>query len=177
MKVIQDPFLKGLLVVDLQVHLDSRGWFAEAFNKNAWEKVGLDPTIDQINFSTSREAGTFRGLHYQADPYAQTKTVFCVRGRIVDIVVDVRRDSPTYLKSFKIELDPGIGTGIYVPPGFAHGWYSLEYDSQIMYLVKGAWSKEHERGLCFYDPALKLELPGPVRVVQDRDREWPLIHP
>lgn len=171
------PHFDGLFEVHLEMHDDSRGWFAEAFNKNAWEKAGLDPTIDQVNFSTSREGGTFRGLHYQIAPFAQTKTVFCVRGKILDIVVDMRPDSPTYLKHYSIELHHSRDIGIHVPPGFAHGWYSIYPDSQIMYLVKGAWSKEHERGVRWNDPALHITLPGPVYDIHARDMDWPLIRP
>lgn len=171
------PHFDGLFEVQLEMHEDSRGWFAEAFNRKAWEKAGLDPAIDQVNFSTSREGGTFRGLHYQIAPFAQTKTVFCVRGRILDVVVDLRPGSPTYLKHYSMELHHSRDIGIRVPPGFAHGWYSIYPDSQIMYLVKGAWSKEHERGVRWDDPTFGITLPGPVYDIQDRDKKWPLIRP
>lgn len=168
---------EGLFLVELESHRDERGFFAEAFNlKTSW-MAGLASEFDQVNFSESKRAGTFRGLHYQVAPNPQTKTVFCTRGKIVDIAVDMRRESPTYLKHYKITLDPDCGLGLYVPKGFAHGWYSLLPDSQIMYLVNGLWSKNDERGVRYDDPAIKLEIHEQITTIQERDRNWPLLSP
>ena len=167
--------LKGLLLVELESHKDERGAFAEVFNIRSSRRAGLASEVDQVNFSTSKLAGTFRGLHYQVSPNPQTKTVFCIRGKIIDIAVDLRRDSQTYLKNYKAVLDENCGFGLYIPRGFAHGWYSLEPDSQIMYLVNGLWSKSDERGIRYDDPAIKLKIPGEVMTIQERDRNWPLL--
>src|SRR5258706_15781425 len=127
--------LDGVLRLDLDVHRDARGSFAEA-----WNLRDSSFKIDQVNFSMSMLKGTFRGLHYQ-DPNGQTKIVFAVRGSVLDVVVDVRNDSPTYLKHVTFELTPDNGAGVLIPKGFAHGWLSLEDRSQICYLVEGPWSK------------------------------------
>lgn len=161
--------LDGVLRLDLDVHRDARGSFAEA-----WNQRDSSFHIHQVNFSMSAIKGTFRGLHYQ-DPNGQTKIVFAVRGSVFDVVVDVRKDSGTYLKALGFELTPDNGAGILVPPGFAHGWMSLEDRSQICYLVEGHWSKPDEKGLRYDDPSLKLGLPSAVRVVAPRDAQWPLI--
>ena len=137
--ILHKTELGGLLRIDLDVHRDARGGFAEA-----WNIRDSSFHIHQVNFSMSVLKGTFRGLHYQ-DPNPQTKIVFAVRGAVLDVVVDVRKDSPTYLKSFQLELTPDNGAGLYVPAGFAHGWMSLEDRSQICYLVEGAWDRESER--------------------------------
>lgn len=168
--ILHKTELPGLLLVDLEVHADERGWFYEGFNVRQFNL-----RADQVNFSMSARKGTFRGLHYQAGSAAQTKLVFAVRGRALDVVVDVRPESPTYLKSMKFELHPDSGKGVFVPPGFAHGWLSLEENSQIIYLVEGAWSKADERGLRYDDKALDLKFPMPVTVVSPRDAEWPVL--
>lgn len=169
--ILHKTALDGVLRLDLDVHRDGRGSFAEA-----WNHSDSSFRIHQVNFSMSAIKGTFRGLHYQ-DPRPQTKIVFAVRGSVFDVVVDVRKDSPTYLKSLGFELTPDNGAGVYVPAGFAHGWLSLEDRSQICYLVEGPWSKGDERGLRYDDPSLRLDLPQPVRVVAPRDAQWPLTIP
>lgn len=169
--ILHKTALEGLLRLDLDVHRDGRGSFAEA-----WNSRDSSFKIHQVNFSMSAIKGTFRGLHYQ-DPNPQTKIVFAVRGAVLDVVVDVRRDSPTYLRSASFELTPDNGIGVYVPAGFAHGWLSLEDRSQICYLVEGSWSKPDEKGIRYDDPALDLKLPAPVRVVAPRDAQWPAVTP
>lgn len=166
--------LAGLYFVELDQKVDERGWFAEAWNAGILEKKNLERRIDQVNFSTSEKKGTFRGYHYQAAPAGQTKVVFCVRGCVNDVAIDIRRGSRTYLQGLQLRLTPEAGLGLYIPPGFAHGYLSLEDDSQIVYLVNGPWSPSHERGVRYNDPALPFKLPG-VEVVGKRDRAWPLV--
>lgn len=167
--ILHKTALDGVLRLDLDVHRDGRGSFAEA-----WNIRDSSFHIHQVNFSMSAIKGTFRGLHYQ-DPNPQTKIVFATRGSVYDVVVDMRKDSPTYLQALGFELTPDNGAGVYVPEGFAHGWLSLEDRSQIVYFVQSPWSRPDERGLRYDDPALKLGLPAPVRVVAPRDAQWPLI--
>lgn len=164
--------LSGVFAVDMVARRDPRGWFGEAFNfKN-------DPLqAHQVNFSQSLKAGTFRGLHYQ-EPNGQTKLVYCVRGQALDLVVDVRPESPTYLECVRFTLGPHEGKGVLVTPGFAHGWLSLEDDSQIVYMVEGLWSLKDEKGLRFDDPAISPSLKSlPISVISDRDKTWPLVTP
>lgn len=162
--------LDGLLLMEMELRYDHRGWFSEG-----WNAKDFNLRVDQVNFSTSSIKGTFRGLHYQADPAGQVKLVFCVRGKVEDVIVDIREGSPTYLRSVKVELAPDSGKAVFIPKGFAHGWLSLEPHSEIVYLVEGPWNKESERGLRFDDPAVDLSLPAPVKVISSRDAQWPLI--
>ncbi len=161
--------MKGLLSLEMQVYKDHRGSFGEGFNAKEFRI-----RVDQVNFSTSAEKGTFRGLHYQ-DPNPQTKVVFCVRGSALDVVVDLRPESETYLENLQFVITPANGRGVYVPPGFAHGWMALEDDSQIVYMVEGPWSRPDERGVRHDDPAINLKLPFPVENVAERDQRWPLV--
>lgn len=167
--------LKGLYLVDLEARTDDRGSFAEAWNAKTFEKKGLKMTVDQANFSTSAKKGTFRGYHYQASPAGQTKTVFAVRGAALDLAIDIRRGSPTYLKAFQAHLTPENGVGLHIPPGFAHGWLALQDDCQIVYFVEGGWSRSHERGVRYNDPWAP-KIPG-ITIVNGRDKAWPLIEP
>lgn len=166
--------LTGLLLVELDQREDERGSFAEAWNQKAFEAKNYKTKIDQVNFSTSLKKGTFRGYHYQAAPAGQTKIVFCVRGAVLDMALDVRRGSRTYLQAFQVKLTPTCAMGLYIPPGFAHAWLSLEDDCQIVYFVEGAWSASHERGVRPDDPVLGFTIPG-VEVVNKRDKTWPLL--
>lgn len=166
--------MAGLYLIQLDRKADERGWFAEAWNRKILGRKNLSARIDQVNFSVSAKKGTFRGFHYQTAPMGQTKTVFCVRGNVSDIAIDVRRGSKTYLQAFQVNLTPENGLGFYIPPGFAHGWLALEDDSQIVYFVDGEWSSSHERGVRHNDPALDLKFPG-IEIVNKRDKSWPLI--
>jgi dTDP-4-dehydrorhamnose 3,5-epimerase len=161
--------VKDLLSLEMQIFRDERGCFGEGFNTREF-----NIRVDQVNFSTSADRGTFRGLHYQ-DPNPQTKVVFCVRGSALDVVVDLRPESETYLESLQFVLTPESGRGVYVPPGFAHGWMALQDNSQIIYMVEGPWSRADERGVRHDDPAIRLKLPYPARNVAERDRSWPLL--
>src|SRR6266849_5151604 len=114
--------LEGLYFVELDQKLDERGWYAEAWNAVVLEKKNLKTTIDQVNFSVSEKKGTFRGYHYQTAPAGQTKVVFCVRGCVNDVAIDIRRGSRTYLQGLQLRLTPTSGIGLYIPAGFAHGY-------------------------------------------------------
>jgi dTDP-4-dehydrorhamnose 3,5-epimerase len=164
--------LQSVLILEMDLRHDHRGWFSEG-----WNTKSANLRVDQVNFSTSLLKGTFRGLHYQEDPHGQIKVVFCVRGKVEDVVVDVRKDSPTYLKSVKVELEPDNGRAVFIPKGFAHGWLALEPRSEIVYLVEGVWNQESERGLRYDDPAIDLSFPMPVKVISSRDANWPLVSP
>lgn len=175
MSDLQPTGLEGLFLVTIPRHFDDRGHFFEGFNRKKFQDLGLKSDLDQVNFSFSRRPKTLRGLHYQKAPRAQTKFVLCNSGAIVDIVVDVRPESPTYLKSKIFAMTKNSLFGVYVPEGFAHGWLSLSVDCGIMYFVNGFWSKEHELGVRYDDPAVNLTLD--VREANERDLSWPLIRP
>jgi dTDP-4-dehydrorhamnose 3,5-epimerase len=168
--------IPGLFVIEPQVFADDRGYFFEAFSAPKLEALGVEPGVLQINQSSSKK-GVLRGLHFQAPPFGQTKLVRCSRGRLHDVAVDIRRGSPTFGKWFGIELSEENKKMLYVPVGFAHGFYSLTEGCELLYLVgKSGYAKTAEGGVRFDDPAVAIEWPlEGAPLVNERDRTWPLI--
>jgi len=155
---------------------DERGWFCESWNRARLVQAGIDVDFSQDNHSLSRPAGTLRGLHFQAPPDAQTKLVRCLRGRIFDVVVDVRRASPTIGQWRGIELSAANGKQLLIPPGYAHGFLTLEPDCEVAYKVDAPYAAASEGGIAWDDPAIAIEWPltGGV-LLSDRDRTLPLL--
>ncbi|MEQ1490549.1 MAG: dTDP-4-dehydrorhamnose 3,5-epimerase [Terricaulis sp.] len=156
---------------------DDRGWFSETFNAQALSEVLGGVTFVQDNQSLSRKAGTLRGMHFQAAPKAQDKLVRVLRGAVLDVAVDIRRSSPTYGQWVSAELSAKNGAQIFVPKGFAHGFLTLEPDTEVLYKVSDYYSREHERGLVWNDPDLGIDwrfADADVTLV-DRDRQFPRL--
>jgi dTDP-4-dehydrorhamnose 3,5-epimerase len=156
---------------------DERGWFAETYNRKAFAALGVDVDFCQDNHSMSRPVGVLRGLHFQAPPQAQAKLVRCVRGRIWDVAVDVRAGSPTYGQSVSAELSAENGLQLYVPVGFAHGFITLEPDSEVLYKASAFYAPDCEGGLIWDDPDLGLEWPAPETgpVLSEKDKLLPRL--
>lgn len=170
-----DTNINGAYVVELDRLEDERGFFARAFCRNEFESAGLNNNIVQANYSRNSFKGTLRGMHYQVNPAPETKFVRCVRGSIVDIIVDVRPQSETYLQHVAVELSASNGTALFVPEGCAHGFQTLEDNSDVLYLVSGYYTPDCERGLRHNDPALGLKWPIPVAHISEKDSKWPLM--
>lgn len=136
---------------------DSRGWFSETWNRRRVLELGIDVEFVQDNQSYSRERGTVRGLHYQSPPFAQAKLVRAVRGRILDVVVDVRRGSPTYGRWASTELSAENGRQLFAPVGFLHGFVTLEPDTDVIYKVSNYYSREHDGAVRWNDPDLGID--------------------
>lgn len=170
--------IPGLLVVEPSVFGDERGHFFEAHSAEKFVALGLEAGVAQINQSRSAK-GVLRGLHFQAPPFDQTKLVRCIRGALWDVAVDIRRGSPTFGKWFGVELTDDNKKMLYVPSGFAHGFYSLTDGCELLYLCgKNGYAKNAEGGVRFDDPSVGIEwplLPGVESIVNDRDRTWPLL--
>lgn len=167
--------LAGAYLIELEPHRDERGLFARAWCREEFGRLGLATDFVQGNVSVNPEPGTLRGLHYQRAPHGEAKLVRCVRGAIYDVIVDLRRDSPTYLQWIGTELSPAALRMLYVPEDFAHGFQTLEPDSEINYLVSAAYAPEAGAGLRYDDPALAVDWPRPVTRISDQDRSWPLL--
>ena len=151
---------------------DDRGWFSETYNRNRFSELGLDITFVQDNHSMSRAAGTLRGLHFQRPPHAQAKLVRCVRGRIWDVAVDIRSRSPTYAKWVACELTDDNGLQLFLPTGFAHGFLTLEPDTEVEYKASDVYEPASEGGLVWNDPNLNISWPliGRDPILSDKDR-------
>ena len=135
--------------------------------------MGLDPEIMQINTSMSVAKGTLRGMHYQTEPKAETKVIRCLRGAIHDVIIDLRRDSPTFRQWYGCELTEENRSMLYVPRGFAHGFVTLEPRTEVIYLVSEYYSPECERGVRWNDPAFKIDWPVAPTVISDKDQQFP----
>jgi len=167
--------LSGATLVDLETREDDRGFFARTFDREEFLSAGLDPVVEQCSLSYNRRAGTVRGLHYQVAPAVEAKLVRCTRGAVLDVVVDVRRDSPTYLQSFSVELTADNRRALHVSSMFAHGFQTLSDDVEVGYQISQAHTPGCERGLRHDDPALGLVWPLPVSVISSRDASWPFL--
>jgi dTDP-4-dehydrorhamnose 3,5-epimerase len=167
--------LAGAFIIDLELREDDRGFFARMFCQHEFEDHGLEPVIAQANVAFSRRRGTLRGMHFQYPPTAETKYVRCTRGAIVDIIVDLRPESPTYLEHTSVELTADNRRGIYVPRRFAHGYQVLADDTETTYMVGEFYSPEDEGGLAHDDRRLGLSWPLPVTEISDKDAGWRLL--
>jgi len=174
---VQPTAIPDVKLVRPQRFEDRRGFFVETYNRRRFAAVGIDEEFVQDNHSLSTAAGTVRGLHFQSNPYAQAKLIRVARGRILDIAVDLRRSSPTYGKHVAVELSAENGYQLYVPIGFAHGFCTLEPDTEVLYKVSAYYSAVHDRGVAFDDPALGILWPvDPYQAfLSDKDRRHPRL--
>ncbi len=171
------PVLSEVKLIETPRFGDSRGFFSETYNFRAFSQAGIDAVFVQDNHSLSATRGTLRGLHFQTPPFAQDKLVRVTRGRILDVVVDIRKGSPTFGKYASAVLSAENGLQILVPIGFAHGLVTLEDDTEVVYKVSNFYSAEHDSGLLWNDPALGIDwgLDGITPVLSEKDCRHPLL--
>ena len=176
---IDETKLKDLIVIHPDVFGDNRGWFTESYNKQKYLALGIDNNFIQDNHSYSKEVGTLRGMHFQIGEFAQSKLIRCIRGRLMDICVDLRKDSPTFLQWDAIELSEENKLQLFVPKGFAHGFVTLTENVEIMYKVDAFYSKEHDSGIRYDDPQLNIAwqsiLPNVEFILSDKDKQLKLL--
>jgi dTDP-4-dehydrorhamnose 3,5-epimerase len=170
--IFTETALPGAYVIDLARHEDERGFFARGFCQHEFAEHGLKPTIAQANVAFNKVAGTLRGMHFQYPPKPETKVVRATRGAIVDIIVDLRPESPTFLQSESVELNEDNGRALYVPERFAHGYQTLVDGTETSYYVGEFYAPEAEGGLAYDDPRLGLDWPLPVTVISEKDLKW-----
>ncbi len=175
MIAIQDLAIPDVKLVRIKRHGDGRGYFAETYVRRAFAAAGIGGEFTQDNEVLSRATGTVRGLHFQLPPHAQTKLVRVVRGRILDIAVDLRRSSPTFGRHVTIELDAERGDQLLVPAGFAHGYCTREPDTLVLYKVDKPYAPDYDRGVNWSDPDLAIAwgVAENEAVMSDRDRALP----
>lgn len=171
--IFSETQLPGAYVIELEKRGDARGFFARAFCQREFAAHGLMTHIAQTNVSFSQTRGTLRGMHYQAAPYAEAKLVRCTRGSILDVIVDLRPESPACKKWLGVELTAANYRMLYVPEGFAHGFITLEDCVEVTYQVSQFYTPEAERGVRWDDPAFGIEWPLAPAVISDKDSHWP----
>ena len=170
---IRETGFRGLFVLDLDQHSDERGYFARTFCAQEFAAAGLPTQFVQCNVSVNDRKGTLRGMHFQRAPSPEGKLVTCTRGRIYDVVIDIRRDSPTFCKWAGFELSEKNKTLLYIPPGFAHGFQTLEDQTDVFYQMTEFYRPELADGVRWDDPAFAISWPLPVSTISEKDRSLP----
>ena len=165
--------LRGAWIIDLERLEDERGFFARSWCRREFEKHGLNPQLVQCNISFNSHKGTMRGMHYQVKPYEEAKLIRCTTGSIYDVIVDIRPHSPSYKQYLGIALTPENHKMLYVPEGFAHGFLTLEDNTEVFYQMSEFYAPDHARGFRWNDPVFGIEWPANVQVISDRDRDYP----
>jgi dTDP-4-dehydrorhamnose 3,5-epimerase len=165
--------LGGAFVIDLSRLEDQRGYFARTWCQREFEERGLNATVVQCNLSVNRKRGTWRGMHYQEAPFEEAKLVRCTSGALWDVIVDLRTDSPTFKRHFGLELSAKSGRMLYVPETFAHGFITLEDDTEVFYQMSQFHEAESARGFRWNDPSFGITLPLEISVISDKDLSYP----
>lgn len=174
------PFIRtnipGLLIFEPKIFQDSRGYFFESFNLQTYRTEGIDINFVQDNQSSS-QYGVIRGLHYQLNPHAQAKLIRVLAGKILDVAVDIRKNSPTYGKSFSIELSAENKKQLFIPAGFAHGFSVLSEQAEVFYKCDSFYNKENEAGILYNDPSLNIDwnIPAAKSIISEKDKQLPLF--
>lgn len=191
--IFTETKLKGAYVINIERLDDDRGFFARSWCQREFEAHGLNPRLVQCNISFNMKKGTLRGMHYQAAPYEEAKVVRCVRGSIYDVIIDIRPDSATYSQWIAVELSsprfplpssisrlasessqlPAYYRMLYIPEGFAHGFLTLEDNSEVFYQMSEFHAPDYAKGFRWNDPAFGIQWPSEVKVISDRDRTYP----
>jgi dTDP-4-dehydrorhamnose 3,5-epimerase len=167
--------LAGSYVIDLSPFTDSRGWFARTYCSQEFQQIGHTKEWVQINHSFTEAAGCIRGLHYQLPPFTEIKLLRCVAGAVYDVIVDLRKGSPTFLQWFGTELSAKNKMMLYIPEGFAHGFQTLTNDCELIYHHTALYTPGAEGGLRFNDPRLGIQWPLAPTVISERDQQHPLL--
>lgn len=167
--------LTGSFVIRLTPNSDHRGWFARTFCKNEFAQINHKKEFVQMNQSYTREKGALRGMHFQRIPHREIKLVRCISGSVFDVIADLRAGSSTYGKWFGCELSAGNKQMMYVPEGFAHGFQTLEEDSELLYLVSEFYTPGVEGGVRYDDPMLNIRWPLPVSDISEKDASHPFL--
>ena len=166
--------LNGAFLINAERREDHRGFFARVWCKDEFAAHGLNPSLAQANVGFSKRKGTLRGMHFQLQPFAECKLIRCTMGRVIDIIVDLRPTSVTYKQWFSTELSADNRSMLYVPEGVAHGYITLENDTELMYQSSQMYASKHATGVRYDDPAFQIVWPASVEVISDADRNWPM---
>jgi dTDP-4-dehydrorhamnose 3,5-epimerase len=171
--IFEETRLQGSYVIRLEKKEDERGFFARSFCQKEFTERGLNAAIVQCSSSFNKKKGTFRGMHYQLQPYAEDKIVTCTHGAILDCIVDLRVGSKTFGQCCQVELTAEDGTMLYIPKSFAHGFLTLKDDTQVFYQMTEFHQPDHARGFRYNDPSFNISIPFEIRTVSERDLSYP----
>lgn len=174
--IFKETMLRGAYVIQPELLQDERGFFARTWSQEEFLTRGLNPNVVQCNSSYNKLRGTLRGMHYQIPPHEEAKLVRCTAGAIYDVIIDLRSDSPTRSQWIGVELSAQNHLMVYVPEGFAHGFQTLEADTEVSYQMSTYYHSESARGLRWDDPAVSIKWPLPVSVISERDRSHPFLN-
>jgi dTDP-4-dehydrorhamnose 3,5-epimerase len=169
--------LRGAVLFRAEIHEDHRGSFRRVMDTAVMEQTGLDPRVEQVSIATNRRRGTVRGMHYQASPHGEVKTLWCTHGAVFDVLVDLRPDEPTYGRWVSVELSAADPVALHVPPGIAHGYQTLVDDTALTYAIGSPYVAASARSLRWDDPTVGISWPLPVEAISERDREAPAWPP
>jgi dTDP-4-dehydrorhamnose 3,5-epimerase len=169
----QPTDLKDAWLILVEPLGDDRGFFARTFCVDEFAKHGLETHYPQHSVSLSSRPGTVRGMHYQREPHSEVKLVRCLKGAIWDVIIDIRRDSPTYRRWQAFELSESNNRQIYIPKGFAHGFQTLSDSAEVNYLISEPYVPDFAVGIRYNDPIFNIGWPLPVTAISERDQQWP----
>jgi dTDP-4-dehydrorhamnose 3,5-epimerase len=172
---VTNTVLDGLKIIEPDKFDDNRGYYLKSFEKKVFLDHGIDFNIVQVSHSFNQEKGTVRGMHFQTEPFAQGKLVLCIKGKVFDVAVDLRKNSPTYGEWFGLELSEKNKKVLYIPKGFAHGFQTLVDNTEFLYYISEPYSKEHESGVKWNDPTFAIKWSLEPTVISDKDSKWPVF--
>ncbi|HZG23828.1 MAG TPA: dTDP-4-dehydrorhamnose 3,5-epimerase [Chitinophagaceae bacterium] len=168
--------LAGSYIVSLQPFTDNRGWFARFYCKDEFKQIGHNQEWVQLNHSVTFEKGSIRGMHYQVSPYQEIKMVRCISGAVYDVIIDLRKESNTFMKWFGTELSAENRKMLYIPKGFAHGFQTLTENCELIYHHTEMYTPNAEAGLRFNDPAINISWPLPLSIISEKDAKFPYTY-
>lgn len=172
---VRDGMIPGVKIITPEIIEDSRGFFMECYNQMSLKNLGIDIVFVQDNHSKSTDCGVLRGLHYQLEPKTQTKLVRVIAGAVIDVVVDIRLNSPTFGEWEMYELSAKNKRQLLVPRGFAHGFCTIEPNTEVLYKVDEFYSNKHDRGIAWNDPAIGIQWPTSNPILSSKDESHPLL--
>lgn len=167
--------IEGLFIIKAEKKYDERGFFARTFCINEFTLNNLNTQYVQCSVSFNKQKGTLRGMHYQVFPYEEEKIVTCIKGKIYDVVLDLRKDSKTFNKWFGIVLEENEHTSLYIPKGLAHGFLTLENNTEILYQISNYYNPEYSRGIRYDDPLFNIKWPREINIISEKDLSYEYI--
>ena len=174
--IFSETKLSGAYIIDIEKIKDERGFFARTWDKNEFSKLGLESEFVQSSISLNKKKGTIRGMHYQIKPYEENKIVRCTKGRIFDVIIDIRADSITFKEWLSVELSEDNYKILYIPKGFAHGFQTLEDNTEIYYQISEQYSTKLSKGVKYDDETFDIKWPLEISVISEKDKSFEKYH-